>query len=187
MTTLKIRSKINIAGSTSCHSCPGFASYYILGRAMGARLVHTTYQKYTKLPQYVNTKCLKIYQHLPLPYPPKFTQLWIFGLKLWYDVYSSTVNSSTVGSSTVNSSTFTKTLVRRPSIHRPIHSSTVNSSTFTISTPRFVDLFSDLRNNSLDVNLNPEIQIFVQFKFSFNSNFRSIQISVQFKVLFNSK
>jgi hypothetical protein len=26
----------------------------------------------------------KIYQHLPLQAPPKFTQIWIFGLKIYH-------------------------------------------------------------------------------------------------------
>jgi hypothetical protein len=26
----------------------------------------------------------KIYQHLPLQDPPKFTQIWIFGLKIYH-------------------------------------------------------------------------------------------------------
>jgi hypothetical protein len=30
------------------------------------------------------TKCTKIYQHLPLQAPPKFTQIWIFGLKIYH-------------------------------------------------------------------------------------------------------
>jgi hypothetical protein len=50
-------------------------------------------EKYTKLPQNIpnvykiyqktvnRPNVYEIYQHLPLQYPPKFTQIWNFGLK----------------------------------------------------------------------------------------------------------
>jgi hypothetical protein len=37
--------------------------------------------KYNKLPQYRQNGHI-IYQHRPLQDPPKFTQIWIFGLKI---------------------------------------------------------------------------------------------------------
>jgi hypothetical protein len=40
-------------------------------------------QKYTKLPQNIPISH-NIYQHFPLPNPPKFTQIWIFGLKIFH-------------------------------------------------------------------------------------------------------
>jgi predicted secreted protein len=39
--------------------------------------------KYTKW-QLNRPKGHKIYQHLPLQDPPKFTQIGIFGLKIWH-------------------------------------------------------------------------------------------------------
>jgi hypothetical protein len=47
---------------------------------------HNIYQKatiYTKRPQYIPNG-LKIYQHFRLQDPPKFTQIWIFGMKIYH-------------------------------------------------------------------------------------------------------
>jgi hypothetical protein len=40
-------------------------------------------KKYNKRPSN-GQNVRKIYQHLPLQYPPKFNQIWIFGLKTYH-------------------------------------------------------------------------------------------------------
>jgi hypothetical protein len=60
------------------YNIPKWEKYTKLPQTIGT---YVTAIKYTKRPQY-RPNVHKIYQHLPLQDPPKFTQIGIFGLKI---------------------------------------------------------------------------------------------------------
>jgi hypothetical protein len=55
------------------------ARFFFLQHTKTGKCIPNNYKMYQMAIKYKNG--CKIYQHLPLQDPPKFTQIWIFGLK----------------------------------------------------------------------------------------------------------